>query len=430
MTAEVAVMNRSGIALAADSAVTVGEAKIFTSVDKLFQLVTDAPVGVMAYGNTDFMNVPWETVIKEYRSRKGRKALPRLTDYAADLLRFLKAEKRMFPSRDQKAFTRFVARVFFDHIRKKLSERIEGELKLVGALSETEIKRIFTALVREELGRTKKADRLNGLTSRGLERIKRLYRRDFADARREVFENLPMSQLTERRLAELITGVLTTRRIEEGGFDSGVVLAGFGEQERFPSLVEIRVYGLVASYPLYREIDRVIVGQKVSACVDPFAQTEMVYTFMHGIDPGLDAFMQRSTESLFKEVVRVIMAEVKSKHPRFGQALENKLAVSLESLLNRFSRARDKYRADAYSDPVMQMVSSLPKDELGAMAESLVNLTKFKRRVSRQQETVGGPIDVAVITKGDGYVWVKRKHYFRPELNPRYLARLSKGISE
>ena len=37
----------------------------------------------------------------------------------------------------------------------------------------------------------------------------------------------------------------------------------------------------------------------------------------------------------------------------------------------------------------MEIVSALPKDELVAMAESLVNLTKFKRRVSREQETAG-----------------------------------------
>ena len=33
-------------------------------------------------------------------------------------------------------------------------------------------------------------------------------------------------------------------------------------------------------------------------------------------------------------------------------------------------------------------------------------------------ETVGGPIDVAVISKGDGFIWIKRKHYFSTELNP------------
>jgi hypothetical protein len=35
---------------------------------------------------------------------------------------------------------------------------------------------------------------------------------------------------------------------------------------------------------------------------------------------------------------------------------------------------------------------------------------------------VGGPIDVAVISKGDGFVWIKRKHYFKPELNPGFFA--------
>lgn len=70
------------------------------------------------------------------------------------------------------------------------------------------------------------------------------------------------------------------------------------------------------------------------------------------------------------------------------------------------------------------LATNLPKDELAAMAESLVNLTKFRRRVTPERETVGGPIDVAVITKGDGFVWVRRKHYFDPALNPRVVARL------
>jgi len=36
---------------------------------------------------------------------------------------------------------------------------------------------------------------------------------------------------------------------------------------------------------------------------------------------------------------------------------------------------------------------------------------------------VGGPIDVAIISRIDGFVWVYRKHYFEPSLNPRYFHR-------
>ena len=76
-----------------------------------------------------------------------------------------------------------------------------------------------------------------------------------------------------------------------------------------------------------------------------------------------------------------------------------------------------------HSDPIMSIVSMLPKEELAEMAETLVSLTSFKRRMTPEAETVGGPIDVAVISKGDGLVWVKRKHYFDRNLNLRYFER-------
>ena len=85
------------------------------------------------------------------------------------------------------------------------------------------------------------------------------------------------------------------------------------------------------------------------------------------------------------------------------------------------------YQRKNYSGPIMDVVGVLPKDELASMAESLVNLTVLRRRTSIDIETVGAPVDVAIITKGDGFVWIKRKHYFEPALNPRYMSRLSEG---
>jgi hypothetical protein len=79
----------------------------------------------------------------------------------------------------------------------------------------------------------------------------------------------------------------------------------------------------------------------------------------------------------------------------------------------------DTRKHQTHTAPVVRMVGSLPKDELAAVAEALVNITKFKRRITPESETVGGPIDVAIITRGDGFVWLRRKHYFDPALNPR-----------
>src|SRR5437867_1130890 len=99
MTAEVAVMNRIGIALAADSAVTIGRAadKIYTSVDKLFQLSSTGPVGVMVYGNASFMSLPWETIVKSFRSKLGSQRFDTLEEYAKKLIGHLTHNAEMFP---------------------------------------------------------------------------------------------------------------------------------------------------------------------------------------------------------------------------------------------------------------------------------------------------------------------------------------------
>lgn len=70
MTAEIAIMNKAAVALAADSAVTFsvrGEQKVFQTVNKLFSLSKYHPVGLMVYGNAEFMGIDWETIIKIYR---------------------------------------------------------------------------------------------------------------------------------------------------------------------------------------------------------------------------------------------------------------------------------------------------------------------------------------------------------------------------
>jgi hypothetical protein len=67
MTAEIAIMNRSAITVAADSAVTRGPNKVHVNANKIFRLSDQAPIGLMVYGNADVFGLPWELVAKLYR---------------------------------------------------------------------------------------------------------------------------------------------------------------------------------------------------------------------------------------------------------------------------------------------------------------------------------------------------------------------------
>jgi len=114
MTAQVAVMNTLGIALASDSAVTTSGGqdadKIYSSSDKLFQLSEVAPVAIMKSGDSDFLDIPWETVIKVYRDQLGSKTFAKLSEYADDFFDFLGADHRRFVERCVERFLETVER--------------------------------------------------------------------------------------------------------------------------------------------------------------------------------------------------------------------------------------------------------------------------------------------------------------------------------
>lgn len=233
-----------------------------------------------------------------------------------------------------------------------------------------------------------------------------------------------MTAAASRNLTTIALEVLT--RCWLGSYQSGIVIAGFGEKAYTPGLVEITIDGMIEGRLKYslREAQRI--DDNTISSVIPFAQREMVHTFMEGIDPKLQDTIYSSTRSLFSGVTKIIMDRVKESDAKFGSLLEKEVNLAIKDLLQDLFKTWNNERRKLHWGPITHIVSSLPKDELAAMAESLVNLTKFRRRVTPEKETVGGPIDVAVITKGDGFVWVKRKHYFDPKLNPRTMGRYLK----
>jgi len=49
--------------------------------------------------------------------------------------------------------------------------------------------------------------------------------------------------------------------------------------------------------------------------------------------------------------------------------------------------------------------------------------TSTREKVTSPSQSVGGPVDVAAITRSEGLVWVKRKEYFASAKNPHYVLR-------
>jgi hypothetical protein len=148
----------------------------------------------------------------------------------------------------------------------------------------------------------------------------------------------------------------------------------------------------------------------------------MVNTFVEGINPGYERTITGFLDKMFQEMPALIANSIAVMNEAEKQDLVAKLNVVGKNILKDYVDKTRLHKTQRHVKPIIDTVAVLPKEELAAMAESLVNLTSFKRKVSLEAETVGGPIDVAVISKGDGFIWVKRKHYFKPELNPYFFS--------
>ncbi len=59
----------------------------------------------------------------------------------------------------------------------------------------------------------------------------------------------------------------------------------------------------------------------------------------------------------------------------------------------------------------------MPLQDVIYLAEYLVDTAIKFAKYRPGAQTVGGPIEIAVISKHEGFKWIKRKHYFSTELN-------------
>jgi hypothetical protein len=426
MTAEIGVLNRSGVALAADSAVTVGRDanKIYTSAEKLFQLSTVAPVGVMIYGNATFVGLPWETIIKSFRRQLRNVQLDTIQNYADKLLTYLTNNQELFPDATQAHHVATLIASLFLSVRDQIRERLDREAEQRDGLSDDDLPQLIDSILKERLAIIRTREMIEGFNDNIVDMVRENYRETISDLRKEIFGNLPMSEESVNTLSVIAVEMLT--RLYFGPLKSGLVIAGFGEREYLPALVSYELEEIVLGLPRKRLSETAKIDDSSDAVIVPFAQREPVYQFLEGIDESLETFMHRTTENVLTGAVDIILSKLATIDQQMASPLSDSVKPEIRKLLEGLFQ-QWQTRKHGYLEPVLNVVAALPKDELAAMAEALVNLTKFRRRVTPERETVGGPSDVAVITKGDGFVWIRRKHYFDPNLNPRIMARYTKG---
>lgn len=423
MTAIVGILNKQAVAMAADSAVTIGGSngkKIFNKANKVFALSKCHPVGIMIYNAASFMGTPWETIIKVYRKQLKDKSFNTLNEYQVDFLAFLKSKKYYTDDTIQSDFLKHFT---LDIINSIINDAVAIDDSITSNPS-PENRIIF--LQNLEI----KVDNLISIWS-----VSTTFCPEFEDYTFENFElysNDIFNEINDNRFIqneiivseELFLKIKKTvfyllRAKENFNSFTGLIFTGFGEDEIYPSLIPVFI-SMVIDNRLHFYIDDnqvAKISNDNSGSINPFAQTDVINTILTGIDPSLNKIYLNNFEELLKKYNQTILAAIGDTNPLLTEQISN---LNINAIVGEFNSLNQQIKRENYIVPLMDAVSNLDKEDLAEMAESLIYLTYLKRRITFAEESVGGPVDVAIISKGDGFVWIKRKHYFSPELNKHF----------
>ena len=423
MTAEIAILNSQAVALAADSAVTVSDGtsrapKIYNTVNKLFTLSKHEPVGVMIYGSAELGGLPVETAVKLFRDQFGQGAFGSLREYADSFLEFLGTSAVLFPKNRQDQFVRRGSFRFLFRVKQDLDLRVRAHIEAEGEISEGALKDELTALLEQHRQAVEGEELLSSADATDVQSVSTAHSEVIDSVTNQVLEQAPFSDGQRVLLRDLVSRTLLNIRSVVS--DCGMVFAGFGTDDVCPMLVQYDIRGVVAGKPHHHL--RMIIDGHDKGGIFPFAQTEMVSTFMEGISPAIKATIYNFIHRISEELPNAIVDDAADggMSPEQRNNIREGLKGILRSAEEHLREELEAYIKSEQITPVVDTVLSLPKNELAEMAETLVNLTSFRQRVSPDAETVGGPVDVAIISRGDGFIWIKRKHYFQAELNHQF----------
>jgi hypothetical protein len=426
MTCEVAVLNQYAAVIAADSAVTytngaTAEVRYSKGGNKIFQLSHHQPVGVMIYDSGSLLGVPWEIVIKEYRNDLGTASFDTIEEYADHFVSFVSNNKLFFPDTERDSnYVSIIGRQMMLLLSRAVNQHPILRDPNAPVADRTTAWNTFSNAVEAQC---QGSPYLNGFDDKEL------------DARRQLAlgSNLPtdaataISDIAANGQAYLHDFIdvnawirLTVLRSakEFGSYQqvSGLVFAGYGKSQFFPQLAERKVSAFTSQSVVWTSGDTLTVTREQPSHISQFATTSMVDVFTRGYGFGMFLAVNDAVDTALSGVPGAICAAA-------GVAVPANADAIFQAARDAFNQAWTQRLHQENFFKIQGTIGTLPIDEMVHLAETMIVLESLKEKVTLPSQSVGGPVDIAVISREEGLVWVKRKQFFDSAKNPRFVLR-------
>ena len=128
------------------------------------------------------------------------------------------------------------------------------------------------------------------------------------------------------------------------GMNTGIVIAGYGENEIYPLIFNCILYGVADTCLLHAEPQKDSISPSSKAIIMPFAQSEMVSSFMEGIDPSFEKLTNKEIQTVIEKIKELIEDGKKDK---------------LDEIQNMVIEEIGSFKRKTYIEPIINILNNL-----------------------------------------------------------------------
>lgn len=405
MTAELVMLNKTAAAIAADSAATsvIGGRPRITEATKIFPL-SGQPVAVMVNGAAELLDLPWQTLVDQYRDELGERTLDRLEDYASTFFAFILSNVDLFPASRQLEHYSFMLQEVYGRILHNAKSYIQA-LAAAGRRNvtmEQAVRHSAEALLQDYWGgkdrQVAEIKGFSGLTAekhygRHKDLIDGVIGGMFRDFRRDekflaVLRHIAFLALTRDHFVEI---------------HSGVVFTGFGKRDTAPGCIEYFVSTVFD--------DKLRMAKQRTAQIRPgqhesdilaFADTGATAGFLYGIDSDIYNFLNGTAVQLLLKLPEDAAGHINLPGGAKGALNDYMHQHYVGFYLQALTSGMWKFIEDTRLTPLYEVIRVAGDQEMLRMATDLVRLNVLAKQVRHELETVGGPVRSMLITRSGG----------------------------
>ena len=220
------------------------------------------------------------------------------------------------------------------------------------------------------------------------------------------FDDIPINEEISEQI-ELVTRLYLERgqRLER----SELAFVGYGDKHLLPSYACVEISGFVNDSLLYKMTRERIAPDLESGnfcAICPIGQSDAIDRFLLGVDYRT---VDVATGAAMDKFIKYSHGVDQDKPYDDSTPLTDEevaLGNAVDSAINQAFRTwSEKY----FKQPLVGVIAALPLASLATAARSLIEIQSLSQTITGEMGTVGGPIDVAMISRENGFQWINHK---------------------